>query len=264
MDAVADPVRRQILDRLATGPQPVAQIARGLAVGRPAVSMHLRVLREAGIVTVRPAGNRRLYQLDPGAMRRLREHFDWYWAQALSAFQVAAEEEARKEESMAEQEEVRSTTGITVRAPLALAFRVFAELRWWPVDTHHLAEPPGEEAVLEPFVGGRWYERGPGDREQEWGRVLAWDPPHRILLSWQVGPDWTFESDPARASEIEVTFTPVAEGETRVEYSHRHLERYGREAERMRRALSGPSAAALVLETYAGAFPLTTARGSER
>lgn len=255
MEAVADPVRRQILDRLATGSQPVCRIARGLSVGRPAVSMHLRVLREAGVVTVRPAGNQRLYQLNADAMRRLREHFDWYWAQALYGFQVAAEEEARKEALMAEEEEVRSTTEITVRAPLAVAFRVFAEHRWWPLATHHLAEPPGEEAVLEPFVGGRWYERGPGDREQDWGRVLAWEPPHRILLSWQVGPDWTFVADPALGSEIEVTFTAVSDDETRVEYSHRHLERYGAEAERMRRAVSGPSASPLVLSTYA-AFPL--------
>jgi uncharacterized protein YndB with AHSA1/START domain len=262
VEAVADPVRRQILDRLATGPQPVSHIARGLPVGRPAVSMHLRVLRDAGVVTVRPAGNRRLYQLNAEAMRRLREHFDWYWAQALGAFQEAAEEEARKEAPMMEEEEVLITIEVTVRAPLAVAFRVFTGLRWWPVATHHLADPPGEEAILEPFVGGRWYERGPGDRERDWGRVLVWEPPHRVLLTWLVGPDWTFEPDPARASEIEVMFAPMGDEETRVEYSHRHLERYGREADRMLRALSGPSAAAHVVETFASVLPLAAAQGS--
>ncbi|MBO0701441.1 MAG: metalloregulator ArsR/SmtB family transcription factor, partial [Candidatus Dormibacteraeota bacterium] len=185
LDAVGDPVRRRIVERLAAGPLPVGEIARRMPVGRPAVSMHLRRLLAAGVVTARRSGNRRLYQLDPSAMRELQEHFHRYWEQAMAAFKESAEEEARRLMEV-EQEEVRTVNTVTVRAPLEVAFRVFVGLRWWPVATHHLAEPAGEEAVLEPFVGGRWYERGPGDREQDWGTVLAWEPPHRVLLSWQL------------------------------------------------------------------------------
>lgn len=255
LDAVGDPVRRRIVDRLAPGPLAVGQIAERMPVGRPAISMHLRLLLASGVVSVRRSGNRRLYRLNPEAMRELQEHFRGYWEQALAAFGDAAEEEASRlmdVEQEQQEQEVSTTSTVTVRAPLEVAFRVFVGLRWWPVATHHLAEPPGDEAVLEPFVGGRWYERGPGGREQDWGRVLAWEPPHRVLLSWQVSAAWTYEADPARGSEIEVRFTADGPDQTRVAYSHRHLERYGADAERMRRNVGG--GADHCLATYAAAM----------
>jgi uncharacterized protein YndB with AHSA1/START domain len=91
--------------------------------------------------------------------------------------------------------------------------------------------------VLEPFAGGRWYERAADGTETDWGTVLAWQPPGRLLLTWQVSPRWTYEEDPDRGSQIEVTFTPEGPDTTRVDFTHRHLERYGPEAERMRRIL---------------------------
>ena len=113
-----------------------------------------------------------------------------------------------------------------------------------------MAEPPGETAVLEPFVGGRWYERSGDGSETDWGRILAFEPPHRILLSWQMSADWTYEPDPDRASEIEVTFLPEGPDRTRVVYEHRHLERYGDRSEPMREALECPGAAAAVLHAF--------------
>lgn len=97
LEAVADPVRRRIVDRLAGGPLPVGRLAEGMPVGRPAISMHLRLLRSAGVVRVEPVGNRRLYRLEPEAMRLLRDYFDDHWAQALTAFREAAEAEVRRE-----------------------------------------------------------------------------------------------------------------------------------------------------------------------
>lgn len=126
---------------------------------------------------------------------------------------------------------------VRVNAPLAVAFEVFADQEWWPVDTHHLAHPHGREVVLEPYVGGRWFERAADGTETDWGTVLAWQPPYRLLLTWQVSPSWTYEEDPERGSQIEVTFTPEGPDVTRVDFTHRHLERYGPEAERMRRIL---------------------------
>ena len=139
---------------------------------------------------------------------------------------------------MIEQEVVVAKTE-RVNAPLAVAFEVFVGQEWWPVHTHHLAEPAGREVVLEPFAGGRWYERADDGTETDWGTVLAWQPPCRLLLTWQVSSDWTYEQDPGRGSEIEVTFTPEGPHVTRVDLTHRHLERYGAQAERMRRILDG-------------------------
>jgi DNA-binding transcriptional ArsR family regulator/uncharacterized protein YndB with AHSA1/START domain len=250
LDALGDPVRRRILGRLATGPLAVGEIARGMPVGRPAVSMHLRVLRAAGLVTDRASGNRRLYQLNPDALAQVRDHFDWYWTQALAAFKHAAEQEAGGGMG-GEATEVTVVKTVTVDAPLTVAFRVFIDQGWWPVKTHHLAQPAGDEAVLEPYVGGRWFERATDGTETDWGTVLVWEPPHRLVVTWQVAPDWTYQPDPAKASEIEVRFTAQGPDQTRVTLAHRHLERYGGEAARMRAILDRPNGAAEPLHAYA-------------
>jgi DNA-binding transcriptional ArsR family regulator/uncharacterized protein YndB with AHSA1/START domain len=254
LDALGDATRRAIVSRLAAGPAPVGELARGLPVGRPAVSMHLRVLKDAGLVTDHAVGTRRLYQLRPDGLARLRDHLDWYWAQALAAYKQAAEQAATGGE-MTGQPEISVVKSVTVEAPLSTAFRVFTEQhRWWPVATHHLAEPAGDAVVLEPFVGGRWFERAADGTECEWGRVLAWEPPHRLLLTWQIGPGWSYEPDPGQGSQIEVTFTAESAGQTRVDFAHRHLERYGADAERMQAVLDGPGGAVGVVTAYAAAM----------
>jgi DNA-binding transcriptional ArsR family regulator/uncharacterized protein YndB with AHSA1/START domain len=238
LDAIGDPMRRRIVGRLAAGPLDVGGIAAGMPVGRTAVSMHLRVLKAAGLVGDQAAGNRRVYHLEPDALRRVRDHLDWYWERSLAAYQRAAEARAREEQMTTGQEIVVAKT-VRVNAPLAVAFEVFAEQRWWPVSTHHIAQPAGTEVVLEPFQGGRWYERAADGTETDWGTVLAWQPPYRLLLTWQVSSDWRYEEDPDLGSQIEVTFTPESPDVTRVDLTHRHLERYGQDAERMRRILDG-------------------------
>ena len=95
-DALGDPTRREIFERLASRPQAVGQLAAELPVSRPAVSQHLRVLRGAGLVTDRPAGNRRIYQVDPTGLSALRSSLDHFWNQALASFKVAAEEMERE------------------------------------------------------------------------------------------------------------------------------------------------------------------------
>ncbi len=254
LDALGDPTRRAIVGRLATGPAPVGEISDGLLVGRPAVSMHLRVLRDAGLVVARAAGNRRYYQLNPDALAQLREHFDWYWTQALAAYQAAAEKESDTTTMSGVVPEVCVLKTITVELGIARAFALFVDQgRWWPVQTHHLAEPPGVTVVLEPFVGGRWFERSADGGECDWGRVLAWEPPHRLLLTFQISPDWGYEPDPGHASEVEVRFVAEGPSRTRVEFAHRYLERYGEQAERMRAVLDGPNGAVHVLAAFAAA-----------
>jgi len=261
LDALGDPMRRRIIGRLAGHPLDVGGIAAAMPISRTAVSMHLRVLKAAGLVSDQAAGNRRVYHLEPDALEQLRKHLDWYWERSLAVYQRAADAAAKRQNMTTEQEIVVAKT-VRVNAPLAIAFDVFIAQQWWPVDTHHLAEPHGTEAVLEPFPGGRWYERAADGTETDWGTVLAWQPPYRLLLTWQVSPRWTFEEDPARASEIEVTFTPEGPHLTRVDFTHRHLERYGAQAGRMRQILDEKGGAAL-LTAFAAHMAARAAGSSE-
>jgi DNA-binding transcriptional ArsR family regulator len=91
IDALGDPTRRAIVELLRDGPSPVGQLARGLPISRPAVSQHLRVLKEAGLVVDEPAGARRIYRLDPAGIAAVRDYFDGFWADALRDFKAAAE-----------------------------------------------------------------------------------------------------------------------------------------------------------------------------
>jgi DNA-binding transcriptional ArsR family regulator len=98
MDALGDPTRRAIFERLRGGPRSVGELAAALPVSRPAVSQHLRVLREAGLVTERRNGTRRIYRIEPQGLAELRDYIESFWDDALAAFAAAAEAESRKED----------------------------------------------------------------------------------------------------------------------------------------------------------------------
>lgn len=98
MDVLGDPTRRAILERLLKGPVAVGELAREFPVSRPAISQHLRALKQAQLVLDRPAGTRRLYELNPAGIDALRAYFDRFWSHALAAFKRAAEQRANKEE----------------------------------------------------------------------------------------------------------------------------------------------------------------------
>ena len=99
LGALADPTRRSIFERLADGPLPVVDLARGLTVSRPAVSQHLKVLKAAGLVLDRPEGNRRFYRIDAKGVAGVRAYFDRFWDHALTAFKAAAEQAERSEQA---------------------------------------------------------------------------------------------------------------------------------------------------------------------
>jgi uncharacterized protein YndB with AHSA1/START domain len=119
------------------------------------------------------------------------------------------------------------TKSITVEAPRERAFEVFTSgfATWWPLDTHHIADKPAVTAVFEPRAGGRWYERAADGTECEWGTVIAFDPPERIVFGWQLTADYKY--DPDFVTEVEVRFIDEGDSRTRVELEHRDLERYG-------------------------------------
>jgi uncharacterized protein YndB with AHSA1/START domain len=140
---------------------------------------------------------------------------------------------------------------VTVRASQERAFTVFTEQfgTWWPPE-HHLGDADLAEAIIEPKVGGRFYERGVDGSECDWGRVLAYDPPGRVVLSWQLQGDWKVDPDPAKASEIEVRFIAEGPNRTRVELEHRHIERHDL-AERVVEGIDAPDGWSGILLRYA-------------
>lgn len=119
-------------------------------------------------------------------------------------------------------------TTLNVKVPVTRAFQVFTDGfdSWWP-HQHHIGKTDIAEVLIEGRVGGRWLERGVDGSECEWGRVLAWDPPHRLALSWHLNVNFEYDPDPSRASRVEVRFLPDADGSTRVEFEHTELDRHG-------------------------------------
>jgi hypothetical protein len=137
---------------------------------------------------------------------------------------------------------------VLVAAPQVEAFQVFtAGLgQWWPP----VGQPqPAPVALMERGVGGRWYERGVDGVEHEWGRVLAWDPPAGLALSWQIGADGDF--DPRLQTEVRVSFTALLQGSTLVSLEHGHLERYGGAAQSQWSALDSDAGWIGILEHFA-------------
>lgn len=123
---------------------------------------------------------------------------------------------------------------VHVQAPQAVAWRVFTDKMgtWWPLANYKIGKAKAVDAVIEPRVGGRWYERGDDGSTCDWGRVLAWEPHARLLLTWDITADWQF--DPTLNTEIEVRFIAEGDGVTRVELTHRRLDRYGARRDEMR------------------------------
>jgi uncharacterized protein YndB with AHSA1/START domain len=142
---------------------------------------------------------------------------------------------------------------IRVNVPIEKAFQVFTERMgaWWPA-SHHIAAQPFHDVVVEPREGGRWFERDNNGAECDWGRVLSWEPPYRLTLSWQLQPDWKYSADMSRASEVALEFIAEGNQATRLELEHRHIERHGEGWENLRKGVDAPGGWTGILETFAG------------
>lgn len=140
---------------------------------------------------------------------------------------------------------------LRVGVPIDRAFRVLTEKMgtWWPA-SHHIGKTPFSEIVVEPRVGGRWFERDGAGSECDWGRVLVWDPPKHVVISWQLQPDWQFSPDLSRASEVSFEFSAEGPEATRLEFEHRHLERHGAGWEKMREQVGSEGGWPAILELY--------------
>lgn len=228
--ALADPTRRTIFELLASGgPQAVSDVARSLPVSRPAVSQHLKVLVEAGLVRAAADGTRRIYRVDHPGLEVLRSWLDGHWESVFERFEHAARREADAMTTQSALAAVRKTR--TVPLAVEAAFDLFTRriAEWWPVDTHAIgADSVGAAGVTDTRidvrfdgrVGGRVTQILVDGTEHSWADVLAWDPPHRVVLSWHP------RVAPTAASRVEVRFRPV-DGGTQVVLEHSGWEEFG-------------------------------------
>ena len=152
---------------------------------------------------------------------------------------------------MTEQTTLSATTTVTVGATPERAFETFTAgfASWWPLDSHHIGTQAAVDVVMEPHPGGRWYERAADGTECDWGFVISYEPPSRLVLAWHLNPDWDFDPDPARATEVEVTFAPDGE-HTVVTLEHRGFEVLGERGPEMRDAVSSPGGWVDLLNAY--------------
>lgn len=141
---------------------------------------------------------------------------------------------------------------IVVDAPIERAFRVFTEDfdRIKPRE-HNMLNVEIAETIFEPRVGGHIYDRGIDGSECRWSRVLAYDPPSRVVFSWDISPRWQLEADPERTSEVEVRFIAETPNRTRVELEHRNLNRHGDGWESVRDGVAGADGWPLYLRRFA-------------
>ena len=133
------------------------------------------------------------------------------------------------------------------------AFDIFVRRfgQWWPLITHHIGAKAAETAIIEPRVGGRWFERSTDGAECDWGRVKVWEPPGRFILSWSITADWKY--DEHLDTEVEVRFISEGDVATRVELEHRKLEAYGEHAGMMRGIFDSEKGWGGLLDAYARA-----------
>ena len=146
---------------------------------------------------------------------------------------------------------VRKT--VTVDVPQAHAFSVFTEHfgLWWPLATHKIGKQAAVTAIIEPKRGGRWFERSADGTECDWGRVQVWEPPHRLVLTWEVSADW--QPDSTIQTEVEVTFVSDGPERTTVHLEHRKLEDYGEQAKMMRSIFDSEGGYGGILQRFVNA-----------
>jgi len=144
---------------------------------------------------------------------------------------------------------------IVVEAPVERAFAVFTErFGDFKPREHNLLGAPIAETVFEPKVGGHIYDRGADGSECHWARVLVYEPPRRVVFSWDIGPTWQIESEPENTSEVEVRFIAETPQRTRVELEHRNIDRHGPGWEAVRDGVGHDQGWPLYLDRYAALF----------
>lgn len=221
LQALAVPTRREIYGILLSGRHSVGEIADRLPVSRPAVSQHLKVLADAGLVERTAEGNRHFYTARPEGLAALREWTDQIWDQAMSRFADFADREEKRMKDRIEPVVKR----ITVPGDVADVFELFTERlgEWWPMASHSVAGDEVVDVQLDANVGGRMYEVTGDGEQHEWGLVLQWEQDRRVVLDWYPGLSL------AETTRLELSFLPLGD-RTEVTLIHDGWEARGEEA----------------------------------
>jgi DNA-binding transcriptional ArsR family regulator/uncharacterized protein YndB with AHSA1/START domain len=221
LDLLGDATRRRILELLRGNPSSVAAIAGALPVSRPAVSKHLRMLKEAGLVTDRAEGTRRIYRLRPEGFRSVVAYWDGFWDETLTRFKEHVEGGIEMTDT---QQAIHKE--VLIGAAQEDTFRMFTQemAAWWPFEGKQVIEAAKDAVVIEPFPGGRIYERAVDGREAEWGSVQEYVAPSRLVLRWHPG------YGPEQATTVTVDLEAVADDLTRLSLVHDGWEVHGSDA----------------------------------
>jgi len=232
LDALTDPGRREVLEQLAAGPRTAAQLATELAAPGPVLAEWLETLRGAGLVAEDCSRASTIYQVSSKGVEELRDYLE-----RIANLPSAEVKGLPVNRHLAEIIELDARflvhRIVPVHCDQVRAFQLFTlgMGTWWPLGRRHFSEVPAVTVILEPGMGGRWFERGDDGSESPWGTVLVWEPPRRVVLNWRVGPDWRY--DPGLRSEVEVTFIPEGLDSCEVQLEHRSLEQVGQQAARL-------------------------------
>ncbi len=227
LEALSDDTRRAILDRLRDGERAVGELAAGLPVTKPAVSQHLKVLRDAGLVVERVHGTRHLYRLAPTGLAVVRTYVEELWDVMLDRYAAAAREARRIGGDMPISviAPVLKTIVVPLRADAAFELFFASMSSWWPLDTHSVYEADADQVTVEERLGGHIIEKAADGRLADSGEILEWDRPRRAVLTWH--PGYTEDS----VTEVEVRFSSEGDELTRVDLEHRGWEALGERAE---------------------------------
>jgi DNA-binding transcriptional ArsR family regulator len=247
--AMANQTRATILQRLEKGDLTVGEIAEGLSGSRPAVSQHLRILEKAKLVSEEFHGTRHVYSIDLKGFSKVRVWLDRFWMDALNNFAAEVDRQKMEHPKRCETPQshrfVRKSRSRGFRNALSeyspTAWQNGGHSGWWP-GNHR------ERIVIEPKVGGRWIERSTNGTEHDWGRVLVWDPPRRVVFLWQVDLDSCF--DPSLKTEVEILFDPIESHATLVSLEHRKLEGYCARASEAAAMFDSPNTWVGLLEKF--------------
>jgi uncharacterized protein YndB with AHSA1/START domain len=210
---------------------------------------HLRVLGEAGLAVDGRIGNGRIHPFDrEGAGSRVAD-LKQFWSRALAAYKAVVINTGGRMSTQTQETSIR--TSIVVEAPVERAFAVFTEdFDKVKPREHNMLAVDIAETVFERREGGRIYDRGVDGSECQWARVLAWEPPDRVVFSWDISPQFQIETDLDKTSEVEVRFIPETPERTRVELEHRNLDRHGEGWEGEREAVASEGGWPLYLQRY--------------
>ena len=239
--ALGDRTRRAIFERLVDRPCAVGELADGLPVSRPAVSQHLKVLKDAGLVVDHAVGNRRIYRVNPDglgrAARRPRPVLDQRAGRLQGGRRTTRTRRSHEHTSSSDVVRHADRRRRADRAGVLGLHRATWAASSRPSTTCSASRSP--KPCSSRGSGGRVYDRGVDGSECRWARVLAYEPPDRVVISWDISPQWQIETDLEKTSEVEVRFIAETPERTRVELEHRNLDRHGDGWEAVRDGVDG-------------------------